>query len=153
MDLSRVWSCAGRVEYDTRKVAETSIPAGWIPVLQPDPRAGQPRSSHLCAPPRQPNSSVTRSGKPRASEVAVSTVLLSLTTQAPARTCTLRGIPTYKFRYKSAEHSPSGESTTEYIGTMAQDLVELEPSAVSVGTDGFYRVDYSKIDVDFKAVA
>lgn len=64
-----------------------------------------------------------------------------------------RGIPTYKFRYKSAEHSPSGESTTEYIGTMAQDLVELEPSAVSVGTDGFYRVDYSKIDVDFKAVA
>jgi len=23
---------------------------------------------------------------------------------------------------------------------------------VSIGTDGFYRVDYSKIDVDFKAV-
>ena len=36
---------------------------------------------------------------------------------------------------------------------MAQDLLELKPAAVSVGADGFYRVDYGQIDVAWRAVA
>ena len=39
-----------------------------------------------------------------------------------------------------------------YIGVMAQDVLKVEPSAVSVGTDGFYRVDYHKLGIDMLQV-
>lgn len=63
-------------------------------------------------------------------------------------------IPTYTFKYREeamdllTDNSVDAEST--YFGTMAQDLLELAPDAVlKDSADGYYRVDYSKIDVDF----
>ena len=42
------------------------------------------------------------------------------------------------------------DSDVEYVGAMAQDLLEMAPNAVCChATDGMLRVDYSKIDVDF----
>jgi hypothetical protein len=42
------------------------------------------------------------------------------------------------------------DTKSTFVGAMAQDLLELAPDAVIRNTeDGYYRVDYSKIDVDF----
>ncbi len=49
-------------------------------------------------------------------------------------------IPLYRFQYKWG--------STEYVGTMAQDIAESHTSAVSVGSDGYYRVDYSQLGFD-----
>lgn len=47
------------------------------------------------------------------------------------------GTPIYKFRYK--------HGGPIQIGYMAQDLLETQPSAVTVGPDGFYRVNYGEV--------
>src|SRR5690606_18761071 len=47
------------------------------------------------------------------------------------------GVPVYKFKYIG--------SPVTHIGYMAQDLLELQPEAVSQDADGYYRVDYSKV--------
>lgn len=47
------------------------------------------------------------------------------------------GTPVYKFNY-------IGNKQT-HIGYMAQDLLETQPDAVRKGSDGYYRVDYSKV--------
>ena len=39
------------------------------------------------------------------------------------------------------------------MGTMAQDLLETNPTAVIKGDDGFYRVNYDQIDVDMMRLA
>lgn len=42
------------------------------------------------------------------------------------------------------------DTKSTFVGAMAQDLLELVPDAVIMNPeDGYYRVDYSKIDVDF----
>ena len=56
------------------------------------------------------------------------------------------GIPTYTFQYRG---DPTG---TTYFGTMAQDLLESHPHAVTVTSDGFYAVYYGLIDVNFEEV-
>lgn len=56
-------------------------------------------------------------------------------------------IPIYTFNYKT-------DLTIKYKGVMAQDLLEMgitEP--VIMGDDGFYGVDYSKIDVDMEIIS
>ena len=50
------------------------------------------------------------------------------------------GIPIYEFNYIGGE--------ARYSGAMAQDLLEMGVDAVSVGEDGYYRVNYNNIDVD-----
>ena len=50
------------------------------------------------------------------------------------------GIPIYEFNYIGGE--------ARYSGAMAQDLLEMDIDAVSVGEDGYYRVNYNNIDVD-----
>ena len=59
------------------------------------------------------------------------------------------GVPTYTFKYRlDGEHGP------KYMGTSAQDLIAMGRKD-AVGTtekDGFYYVDYSKLDVDFEQV-
>jgi hypothetical protein len=35
-------------------------------------------------------------------------------------------------------------------GVIAQELVEVDPSAVLMGEDGYYRVDYSKVNYERK---
>lgn len=50
---------------------------------------------------------------------------------------TMAGTPIYKFRYKH------GGPTQ--IGYMAQDLLETQPHAVTIGPDGLYRVNYGDV--------
>ena len=47
------------------------------------------------------------------------------------------GTPIYKFRYKTGG--------PVQIGYMAQDLLETQPHAVSMGPDGLYRVQYDEV--------
>lgn len=55
------------------------------------------------------------------------------------------GINIYRFNYK-------GESEI-YEGVIAQELIDTEfSSAIIIGEDGLYKVDYSKIDVEFKKI-
>jgi len=61
------------------------------------------------------------------------------------RTYSKSGIPVYEFEYIN---KADGEGT--YIGTMAQDLLKLGKSeAVITDKEGYYLVDYNKVDVDF----
>lgn len=55
------------------------------------------------------------------------------------------GIPIYEWTYKQ---DPDKD---RYQGTMAQDLIGIGlEDAVTTADNGYYAVDYSKIDVDFK---
>ena len=59
------------------------------------------------------------------------------------------GIPIYTFNYiQDGEHGPT------YKGTSAQDLIAMgrEDAVGQKEKDGFYYVDYSKLDVDFEQV-
>ena len=57
------------------------------------------------------------------------------------------GIPKYTFKYRfEGKHGPT------YIGTSAQDLIAMgrEDAVGTTEKDGFYYVDYSKLDVEFE---
>lgn len=59
------------------------------------------------------------------------------------------GIPRYTFRYRmDGKHGP------KYMGTSAQDLLSMgrEDAVGQTEKDGFYYVDYSKLDVDMEVV-
>ena len=59
------------------------------------------------------------------------------------------GIPEYTFKYRfDGEHGPT------YKGTSAQDLLAMGRGDAVVQTekDGFYSVDYSKLDVNMEVV-
>ena len=59
------------------------------------------------------------------------------------------GIPKYTFRYRlDGEHGP------KYLGTSAQDLLAMgrNDAVGQTEKDGFYKVDYSKLDVDMEVV-
>lgn len=47
------------------------------------------------------------------------------------------GTPIYRFKYN--------HGGPVQVGYMAQDLLKTHPNAVSMGPDGFYRVDYEKV--------
>lgn len=62
------------------------------------------------------------------------------------------GIPTYTFKYRQGMDTIDDDidAMGTYFGVMAQDLLEIAPEAlIEHPLDGYYRVDYSKIDVDF----
>jgi hypothetical protein len=52
------------------------------------------------------------------------------------------GLPIYAFRYVWGG--------PRYIGVMAQDLLKLRPDAVILDESGYYKVDYSRIDVEMR---
>ena len=55
------------------------------------------------------------------------------------------GIPVYEFEYIN-----KSDGVGIFVGTMAQDLIKLGiHESVITGNDGYYFVDYSKIDVPF----
>ena len=55
---------------------------------------------------------------------------------------TAHSLPLYTFRYiDKADH---------YEGVMAQDVLKVMPSAVSVGEDGYYRVDYHMLGIELR---
>ena len=57
---------------------------------------------------------------------------------------TKHGLPLYRFRYRGGDEV--------FAGVMAQDVIRLMPAAVSVGADGFYRVDYPMLGIAMERV-
>ena len=58
---------------------------------------------------------------------------------------TVYGLPLYRFRYKERDEL--------YEGVMAQDVVDVFPSAVLKGADGFLRVNYRRLGIAMRQVA
>jgi hypothetical protein len=52
------------------------------------------------------------------------------------------GIGIYRFRYKGNDH-------TAYVGVMAQEVAKVVPDAVTRGRDGYLRVDYDRLGLEF----
>jgi hypothetical protein len=50
------------------------------------------------------------------------------------------GIGIYRFKFKGEDK--------DYVGVIAQDVLENDPSAVSVGDDGYLYVDYPKVGME-----
>jgi len=57
----------------------------------------------------------------------------------------IKGHNIYKFKYLDEDK--------EYIGAMSDEVLKKEPSAVVFMDNGYYGIDYDKIDVEFKEVA
>ena len=55
------------------------------------------------------------------------------------------GLPIYSFQYVWGG--------PRYIGAMAQDLLKLRPDAVILDDSGYYKVDYSRIDIEMREEA
>ena len=49
------------------------------------------------------------------------------------------GLMVYRFRYLWSD--------VEMVGVMAQDVLEVMPEAVVLGAEGFYSVDYGRLDL------
>lgn len=58
---------------------------------------------------------------------------------------TVLGLPLYHFKYIGAPET--------YEGVMAQDVLQVKPGAVSVGADGYYRVNYSTLGTSMRQVS
>jgi hypothetical protein len=58
---------------------------------------------------------------------------------------TVFGLPLYQFRY-------IGKPET-YAGVMAQEVLKVMPDAVSVGADGFYRVNYRALGTTMRRIS
>ena len=58
-----------------------------------------------------------------------------------------KGLPIYRFDYINKDY---GEGRFE--GVMAQDLIDINPEAIIFDKSGYYMVDYSKLDVNFKKI-
>jgi hypothetical protein len=58
---------------------------------------------------------------------------------------TVFGLPLYQFRYR-------GKPET-YEGVMAQEVLKIMPDAVSVGADGYYRVNYRALGTAMRRVS
>ncbi len=56
----------------------------------------------------------------------------------------ISGLGIYKFNYIG--------KAKQYIGTMADEVIKIFPKAAILNNNGFYAVDYSVIDVEFKEV-
>jgi hypothetical protein len=52
------------------------------------------------------------------------------------------GIALYRFQYNWSEQT--------YVGVMAQEVLSVRPDAVSRGRDGYLRVNYDAIGVQFQ---
>ena len=93
-------------------------------------KLGDPRLAKLGA------KSGSKSGsKPVKSDLRLKTDIMRIGTAG-------HGLPLYTFRY-------IGE-TDIYEGVMAQDVLHVMPSAVSVAEDGYYRVDYEQLGIPFR---
>lgn len=57
---------------------------------------------------------------------------------------TVYGLPLFHFRYVDGQE--------RFEGVMAQDVLEVMPDAVSVGENGFYRVNYRKLGIAMRPV-
>jgi len=61
------------------------------------------------------------------------------------------GLPIYKFRYVDSHIIENRNYKGFYQGVMAQDLFDTKfESAIKILSNGYYAVDYSALDVEFK---
>ncbi len=58
------------------------------------------------------------------------------------------GIDVYSFNYIKTEGLEFLDTETTYVGVLAQEVLETFPDAVSIGADGFLRVDYREVGFD-----
>lgn len=58
---------------------------------------------------------------------------------------TVYGLPLYHFKY-------IGRPGT-YEGVMAQEVLQVMAEAVSVGPDGYYRVDYTALGTNMRQIS
>jgi len=58
------------------------------------------------------------------------------------------GVGWYTWNWNDTAKAMGVDGPTE--GVIAQELVEVDPSAVLMGEDGYYRVDYSKVNYERK---
>ena len=56
-------------------------------------------------------------------------------------------LPIYTFEYINKEHGKG-----RYEGVMAQDVEKIYPNAVSISSEGYRKVDYSKIGIEFRRI-
>jgi hypothetical protein len=54
------------------------------------------------------------------------------------------GVGWYTWTWNDTAKAMNVDDPTE--GVIAQELIKVDPSAVLMGEDGYYRVDYSKVD-------
>ena len=57
---------------------------------------------------------------------------------------TVMNLPLYSFQYRNKAGT--------YLGVMAQDVLKVEPSAVSIGANGYYLVDYGKLGIAMQRI-
>lgn len=57
---------------------------------------------------------------------------------------TVLKLPLYSFEYK--------DKPGTYVGVMAQDVLKVKPTAVSIGSNGYYMVDYGKLGITMKRI-
>ncbi len=57
---------------------------------------------------------------------------------------TVLGLPLYRFQYRNR--------VGVYLGVMAQDVLKVEPSAVSMDADGYFMVDYGKLGISMERI-
>jgi hypothetical protein len=55
---------------------------------------------------------------------------------------TAHNLPLYEFKYIGKDD--------HYWGVMAQDVLKVMPTAVSVGGDGYYRVNYEMLGIELR---
>ena len=53
------------------------------------------------------------------------------------------GIPIYRWEWTKKGKEIAGEQGT--LGVIAQEVLKIMPEAVSIGSDGYYRVDYGRV--------
>ena len=76
-------------------------------------------------------------GKQRISDIRLKTEIHRIGT-------TVLGLPLYTFQYR--------DRLGTYVGVMAQDVLKVEPSAVSLGANGYYLVDYGKLGIAMERI-
>ena len=57
---------------------------------------------------------------------------------------TVLGLPLFQFQYRNR--------VGVFLGVMAQDVLKVEPSAVSMGADGYFMVDYGKLGISMERI-
>ena len=53
------------------------------------------------------------------------------------------GIPVYRWKWTKEAKKIVGDQGT--LGVLAQEILNIMPEAVSIGSDGYYQVDYGRV--------
>jgi len=121
LGLSQVAKVSGKQEDVGRVLSKVGTEG-------PPPPAGFPMISRLL-------SKIGGEGPLPTSDIRLKTDIRQVGTTA-------HNLPLYTFRYIGKDG--------QYEGVMAQDVLKLVPIAVSVGEDGYYRVNYNMLGIEMR---